>query len=156
MYTIYCTYRKSFMFYACTMRQTCNRDYSKHCTWSRHQLKTAVPVEVSEKLSNFRIRQFKEKCLFNIAANLTFNMMASFIIRLIARTARIACSDRHTYLQTDRHTHTHTHTHTPTHPPTHTHTHTHTHTRTHTHTHTRTHTHTHTHTHTCTHTRQLL
>ena len=140
------------MLYACTMRQTCNRDYSKHCTWSRHQLKTAVSAEVSEKLSNFRIRQFKEKCLFSIAANLTFNTMASFIIRLIARTARIACSDGHTYLQTD--THTHTHTHTRTHTPTHPHTHPHTHTHTHTHVHTRTHTHTHTHTRT--HTRQLL
>ena len=35
--------------------------------------------------------------------------MASFVILLIARTARIACSDRHTYIhtyiQTDRHTH---------------------------------------------------
>ena len=36
--------------------------------------------------------------------------MASFVILLIARTARIACSDRHTYIHTDRHTHTHTHT----------------------------------------------
>ena len=34
--------------------------------------------------------------------------MASFVILLIARTARIACSDRHTDRQTDRHTHTHT------------------------------------------------
>ena len=31
--------------------------------------------------------------------------MASFVILLTARTARIACSDRHTYIQTDRHTH---------------------------------------------------
>ena len=31
--------------------------------------------------------------------------MVSFVILLIARTARIACADRHTY----RHTHTHTH-----------------------------------------------
>ena len=30
-------------------------------------------------------------------------MMVSFVILLIARTARIACADRHTY----RHTHTH-------------------------------------------------
>ena len=37
--------------------------------------------------------------------------MASFVILLIARTARIACSDRQTDRQTDRHTHTHTHTH---------------------------------------------
>ena len=37
--------------------------------------------------------------------------MASFVILLTARTARIACSDRHTYRQTDRQTDTHTHTH---------------------------------------------
>ena len=67
----------------------------------------AAPAEVSEKRSNFRIRQFKEKRLFNIAANLTLNTMASFVILLIARTARIACV--WTYRQTDRHTHTHTH-----------------------------------------------
>ena len=58
-------------------------------------------VEVSEKRSNSRIRQFYEKRLFNIAANLTLNTMASFVILLIARTARIACSDR----QTDTNTH---------------------------------------------------
>ena len=68
----------------------------KHCTRSRHQLKMAAPAEVSEKRSNFRIRQFKEKRLFNIAANLTLNTMVSFVILLIARTARIACADRHT------------------------------------------------------------
>ena len=62
----------------------------------------AAPAEVSEKRSNFRIRQFKEKCHFNIAANLTLNTMVSFVILLIAHTARIACADRHTY----RHTHT--------------------------------------------------
>ena len=33
----------------------------------------AAPAEVSEKRSNFRIRQFKEKRLFNIVANLTLN-----------------------------------------------------------------------------------
>ena len=60
----------------------------------------AAPAEVSEKHSNFRIKQFKEKHLFNIAANLTLNTMASFVILLTARTARIACSDR----QTDTHT----------------------------------------------------
>ena len=64
----------------------------------------AAPAEVSEKRSNFRIRQFKEKRLFNIAANLTLNTMASFVILLTARTARIACSDRHTYIHTDTHT----------------------------------------------------
>ena len=66
----------------------------------------ATPAEVSEKRSNFRIRQFKEKRLFNIAANLTLNTMASFVILLTARTARIACSDR---LTDDRQTDTHTH-----------------------------------------------
>ena len=60
----------------------------------------ATPAEVSKERSNFRIRQFKEKCHFNIAANLTLNTMASFVILLIARTARIACVDRHTYRDT--------------------------------------------------------
>ena len=55
----------------------------------------AAPAEVSEKRSNFRIRQFKEKRHFNIATNLTLNTI-SFVILLIARTARIACADRHT------------------------------------------------------------
>ena len=63
----------------------------------------ATPAEVSERRSNFRIRQFKEKRLFNIAANLTLNTMVSFVILLTARTARIACSDRHTYRQTHTH-----------------------------------------------------
>ena len=44
----------------------------------------ATPAEVSEKRSNFRIRQ------------LMLNTMVSFVILLIARTARIACADRHT------------------------------------------------------------
>ena len=79
-----------------TRKQTCNGEYTKHCTRSRHQLKMAAPAKVSEKCSNFRIRQFSEKRLFNIAANLTFNTMAYFVILLIACTARIACSDRHT------------------------------------------------------------
>ena len=61
----------------------------------------AAPAEVSEKHSNFRIRQFKEKRYFNIGANLMLSMMISFIVLLIARTARIACADRQT------HTHTH-------------------------------------------------
>ena len=56
-----------------------------------------APAEVSEKRSNFRIRPFKERRHFNIAANLTLNTMASFVILLIARTARIACVDRHTH-----------------------------------------------------------
>ena len=56
----------------------------------------AAPAEVSEKRSNFRIRQFKEKRLFNIAPNLMLNTMVSFVILLIARTARIACADRQT------------------------------------------------------------
>ena len=55
----------------------------------------AAPAEVSKRRSNFRIRQFKEKSHFNIAANLTLNTMVSFVILLIARTARIACADRH-------------------------------------------------------------
>ena len=37
----------------------------------------AAPAEVSEKRSNFRIRQF-----FNIAENPTLNTMASFVILL--------------------------------------------------------------------------
>ena len=60
----------------------------------------ATPAEVSKKCSNFRIRQFKEKRHFDIAANLTLKTMVSFIILLIACTARIACADRHTYRQT--------------------------------------------------------
>ena len=32
-------------------------EYTKHCTRSRHQVKMAAPAEVSEKRSNFRIRQ---------------------------------------------------------------------------------------------------
>ena len=65
----------------------------------------AAPAKVSKRRSNFRIRQCLEKHNFNIAANLTFNTMVSFVILLVARTARIACADR----QTGRHTHTHTH-----------------------------------------------
>ena len=41
-----------------THKQTCNGEYMKHCTRSRHQLKMAAPAEVSERRSNFRIRQF--------------------------------------------------------------------------------------------------
>ena len=66
----------------------------------------AAPAEVSEKRSNFRIRQFKEKRYFNIAANLTLNTMASFVVLLTTRTTK----DRQTYIHTDRQTHTHTHT----------------------------------------------
>ena len=84
-----------------TRKQTCNGEYTKR---SRHQLKMAAPAEVSKRRSNFRIRQFKEKRLFNIAANLTLKTMASFVILLIARTARIACSDRQTDRPTDRQT----------------------------------------------------
>ena len=36
-----------------TRKQTCNGEYTKHCTRSRHQLKMAAPAEVSEKRSNF-------------------------------------------------------------------------------------------------------
>ena len=102
IYTVLMQNRSCF-----TRKQTCNGEYTKHCTRSRHQLKMATPAEVSKRRSNFRIRQFKEKRLFNIAANLTLNPMASFVILLIARTARIACSDRYTYIHTYRHTHTH-------------------------------------------------
>ena len=83
----------------------------------------AAPAKVSKRRSNFRIRRFKEKHYFNIATNLTLNTMASFFILLIAHTARIACANRHTYIQTRTHARTHAHTHT------HTHTHIHTHTR---------------------------
>ena len=62
----------------------------------------AAPAKVSKRRSNFRIRQFKEKSHFNIAANLTLSTIVSFV--LVAHTARIACADRHT----DTHTHTHT------------------------------------------------
>ena len=75
----------------------------KHCTRSRHQLKMAAPAEVSKKHSDFRIRQFYEKRHFNIAANLTLNTTVSFVILLIARTARIACVDRQTDIQTNTH-----------------------------------------------------
>ena len=77
----------------------------KHCTRNRHQLRMAALAEVSRQHSNFRIRQFKEKCHFSIAANLTLNMILFFIIFLIVHTAKIMCSDRHTDRQTDRHTH---------------------------------------------------
>ena len=60
----------------------------------------AAPAEVSEKRSNFRIKQFKEKRLFNIVANLMLNTMASFVILLIVRTARIACADIQTHTHT--------------------------------------------------------
>ena len=91
-----------------TRKQTCNGKYTKHCTRTRHQLKMATPAEVSKRRSNFRIRQFKEKRHYNIAANLTFNMTVSFVTLLIARTARIVCVDRHTHTHTYTHTHTHT------------------------------------------------
>ena len=61
----------------------------------------AAPAEVSKKRSDFRIRQFYEKRHFNIAANLTLNTTVSFVILLIARTARIACADRQTDIQTN-------------------------------------------------------
>ena len=100
IYTVFMQNRSCF-----THKQTCNGKYTKHCMRTKHQLKMAAPAEVSKRRSNFRIRQFKEKCHYNIAANLTFNTTVSFVTLLIARTARIACADRHT------HAHTHTHTH---------------------------------------------
>ena len=64
-----------------TRKQTCNGEYTKHCTRSiyKHQLKMAAPAEVSEKrsLSN---KTILKKRIFNIAANLTLNTMASFDI----------------------------------------------------------------------------
>ena len=76
--------------------------YTLQCEGSSpYQLKMAAPAKVSKKRSNFRIRQFYEKRHFNIAANLTLNTMVSFIILLIARTARIACPDRQTDRQTE-------------------------------------------------------
>ena len=95
IYTVLMQNRSCF-----TRKQTCNGKYTKHCTRSRHQLKMAAPAEVSKRRSNFRIRQFKEKRHYNIAANLTFNTTVSFVTLLIARTARIACADRHTYTHT--------------------------------------------------------
>ena len=62
----------------------------------------AAPAEVSKRRSNFRIRQFKEKCHFNIAANLTLNTMVSFVILLAAHTARIAYAYRQTDRQNDK------------------------------------------------------
>ena len=80
-------------------KQTCG-EYTKHCTRSKHQIKMPVPAKVNKNCSNFRIRQFKEKCHFNIATNLTLNRMVSFIILLIERTARIACWYRQTHKTT--------------------------------------------------------
>ena len=54
----------------------------------------ATPAVVSKKHS------FKEKRNFNIASNLTLNTMISFVILLVARTARIACADRQTHKTT--------------------------------------------------------
>ena len=82
-------------------KQTCNGEYTKHSTRSRHQLKLAIPADVSKKRSTFRVREFKEKCHFNIAANLMLNTVVSFIVLLIAHTARIACQDRLTDRQAD-------------------------------------------------------
>ena len=63
-----------------------------------------VPAEVSKKRSNFRIRQFKEKCQFNIAANLMFNTM----IIIFQYTFTCAYCQNSVHRQTDRQTHTHT------------------------------------------------
>ena len=56
-----------------------------------------APAEVSKRRSNVRIRQFKEKRHFNIAANLTLNTMVSFVILLIAHTADIHTHTRDNY-----------------------------------------------------------
>ena len=85
--------------------------FSKNHDWNSYNYRVfrvavnkemAALAEVSEKRSNFRIRQFKEKCLFNIAANLTLNTMAPFVILLTVRTTRTSGHNTHT------HTHTHT------------------------------------------------
>ena len=62
----------------------------------------AAPAKVSKKCFNFQIRKFKEKFHFNIAANMTFITMVSFIIFifLIVRTAGVACVERHTDIHT--------------------------------------------------------
>ena len=49
IYTVLMQNRSCF-----TRKQTCNGEYTKHCTRSRHQLKMAAPAEVSEKRSNIR------------------------------------------------------------------------------------------------------
>ena len=36
-----------------TRKQTCNGEYTKHCTRSRHQLKMAAPAEVRKNAINF-------------------------------------------------------------------------------------------------------
>ena len=41
-----------------TRKQTCNGEYTKHCTRSRHQLKMAAPAEMSEKRSILRKTPF--------------------------------------------------------------------------------------------------
>ena len=53
---IYTVLMENRSFFTC--KQTCNGEYTKHCTRSRHQLKMAAPAEVSKRRSNFRIRQF--------------------------------------------------------------------------------------------------
>ena len=49
----------------------------------------AASAEVSKTRSNFRIRPliFKKNAIFIIAANLTLNTMASFVILVTAHTA---------------------------------------------------------------------
>ena len=91
-----------------TRKQTCNGEYTKHCTRSRYQLKMAAPAEVSERRSNFRIRQFLEKRLFNIAANLTHDGIFRY-------TSNCAYCQNNVFGQTYRHTHTRTHARTHTH-----------------------------------------
>ena len=46
IYTVLMQHRSCF-----TRKQTCNGEYTKHCTRSRHQLKMAAPAEVSKKRS---------------------------------------------------------------------------------------------------------
>ena len=60
----------------------------------------AVAAERGRTMSGSLMDHGKKRH-FNIAANLTLNTLVSFVILLIARTARIACTAR-----TDRQTHT--------------------------------------------------
>ena len=48
IYTVLMQNRSCF-----TRKQTCNGEYTKHCTRSRHQLKMAAPAEVSKDALTF-------------------------------------------------------------------------------------------------------
>ena len=59
----------------------------------------AAPADVNKKrsLSN---KNFKKNAILILPQIWTLNTMVSFVILLIARPARIACADRHTYIHT--------------------------------------------------------